>query len=62
MKPYTLHAILLIGYAIGCFLAVLLLAHPARAYAPADEVIKAPPPRPPMVCVIVSGQMKCEVK
>lgn len=42
--------------------ALLISALPGHAYAPADGAILAPPPRPPMVCGIVRGQMKCEVK
>lgn len=51
--------IFLMSYAIVIWIATCLLA---RAYAPADGAIQPPPPRPPMVCGIVAGKMKCEVR
>ena len=49
----------LTAYAMAVWLATVLLAH---AYAPADQTITPPPPRPPMTCIVVQGQIKCEVK
>ena len=49
----------LTAYALAVWLATVLLA---RAYAPADVILTPPLPRPPMTCIVVEGQIKCEVK
>ncbi len=51
--------IALTAYAMAVWLATALLAH---AYAPADVILTPPPPRPPMTCIVVQGQIICEVK
>jgi len=49
----------LTAYALAVWLATALLA---RAYAPADVTLTPPQPRPPMTCIVVQGQIKCDVK